>query len=82
MFGELPAWGFYVRHVEGLKMKNIRLECVESDFRPALVFDNVQGLNLNNIRIVKSGDIPELVLRKTTGVIEKRVRAKKLVLKK
>jgi len=51
MFGELPAWGFYIRHVEGLSMKNINLSIEESDYRPAIVVDDVQGLNLKLIQI-------------------------------
>jgi len=74
MFGELPAWGFYVRHVEGLKMKNIRLECVESDFRPALVFDDVHGLTLKNIRI--GGGSPEMVFKKVSEASLKKVKTR------
>jgi hypothetical protein len=49
MFGELPAWGFYVRHVDGIKMKNIKLKLDNEDYRPAFVFDNVQGIQMENI---------------------------------
>ena len=38
MFEELPSWGFYVRHVKGIRMKDIRLRLKEDDFRPAFVF--------------------------------------------
>ena len=26
MFGELPAWGLYVRHLNGMKMENIKIK--------------------------------------------------------
>ena len=74
MFGELPAWGFYVRHAEGVEMKNIRLECREPDFRPALLFDDVQQLTLRNIRIGAGGGRPAIVMRQTPGSLLKRVR--------
>lgn len=51
MFGELPSWGFYVRHVSGLEMKNIKLMLEEEDFRPAFVFDDVNGLIMKNINV-------------------------------
>ena len=54
MFGELPAWGFYVRHVEGLSMKNVRVKIKQPDYRPAFVFDDVKGLDLQEIEV--SGD--------------------------
>ncbi|QOG01239.1 glycoside hydrolase family 28 protein [Flavobacterium sp. MDT1-60] len=53
MFGELPAYGFYVRHVNGISMKNIKLTLDDSDFRPAFVFDDVQNLKLEAIDIPK-----------------------------
>jgi polygalacturonase len=51
MFGELPSWGFYVRHVNGLEMNNIKLMLEEEDFRPAFVFDDVNGLIMKNINV-------------------------------
>ena len=58
MFGELPAWGFYVRHVKGLTMKNIRLSIEEADYRPAMVFDDVQDLLITDL-VVEGDDKPE-----------------------
>jgi len=51
MFGELPSWGFYVRHVNGIQMKNIKLTLEKEDFRPAFVFDDVKELRMENIAI-------------------------------
>lgn len=53
MFGELPAYGFYVRHVNGISMKNIKLTLDDSDFRPAFVFDDVQNLKMEAIDLPK-----------------------------
>lgn len=61
MFGELPAWGFYVRHVEGLMMKNIKLSIDAPDYRPSLVFDNVREVTMQTLKI--TGD------SKTTGIV-------------
>jgi hypothetical protein len=44
MFGELPAYGIFVRHVRGLKMKNVQYKLKAHDFRPVYVFDDVEGL--------------------------------------
>ncbi|MGO4770492.1 glycoside hydrolase family 28 protein [Flavobacterium sp. W22_SRS_FK3] len=49
MFGELPAYGLYVRHANGISMKNIKLTLDDSDFRPAFVFDDVQNLKMEAI---------------------------------
>ncbi|MRX40994.1 glycoside hydrolase family 28 protein [Flavobacterium sp. LC2016-23] len=49
MFGELPSWGFYVRHADGIEMKNIKLILEKEDFRPAFVFDDVKNLTMKAI---------------------------------
>ena len=51
MFGELPAWGFYVRHAKGITFKNISLTLQDSDFRPAFVFDDVIDLQMDKIEL-------------------------------
>lgn len=38
MFGELPAYGIFIRHVKGLKMKNVQYRLKAHDFRPPYVF--------------------------------------------
>ena len=37
MFGELPVWGLYVRHVDGLTLENVVMSTREPDYRPAMV---------------------------------------------
>lgn len=43
MFGELPAWAFYLRHVRGIRFKDVRLTLKEADYRRAFVLDDVEG---------------------------------------
>lgn len=68
MFGELPAWGVYVRHASGISLKNIKLNYQESDFRPAVIFDDVHGINLEELDIKKAENPSIIVLKKTDGV--------------
>lgn len=37
MFGELPAWGFYLRHTEGVRFKRVVLKLKEADYRPDII---------------------------------------------
>lgn len=60
MFGELPAWGLYVRHVEGLTMKNVKIKIKKGDYRPALVLDDVNGLTVEGLK-VKGDKKPNLL---------------------
>jgi hypothetical protein len=50
MFGELPSHGFFVRHVEGLSMKNVQLRTADPDVRPAMIFHDVRELDLDGFR--------------------------------
>lgn len=66
MFEELPSWGFYVRHVNGLKMKNISVKAKDRDYRPAFVFDDVNRLELNKMTIDESDSGPQVIIRKVS----------------
>jgi len=48
MFGVLPAWGFYLRHVRDLALDNIEISTLKADARPAVVTDDVTGLRLRS----------------------------------
>jgi polygalacturonase len=41
MFGTLPAWGLYARHVEGLTMLDVDLRARSADSRERIVLDDV-----------------------------------------
>jgi polygalacturonase len=49
MFGRLPAWGLYCRHVKGLKLHNVKLLLAAPDARHAVVFDDVEELDLDGL---------------------------------
>jgi hypothetical protein len=67
MFGELPAWGFYIRHVNGLTMKNISVTTRENDFRPSLIFDDANNIILDFITISRANSRSPVVLNNVTG---------------
>ncbi|GGF67849.1 glycoside hydrolase family 28 protein [Wenyingzhuangia marina] len=66
MFGELPAWGFYVRYAKGITFRNIKLNLEEDDFRPAFVFDDVEGLWMEKISLPKTHK-KEIALKEVTN---------------
>ena len=65
MFEELPSWGFYVRHVKGIQMHNVKLRLQEDDFRPAFVFDRVSNVRLSGISLPENKKAGQVVLRQT-----------------
>lgn len=50
MFGELPAYGFYLRHAKNITMRNVKMVLEESDYRPAIVADDVTLLVMDEVQ--------------------------------
>jgi polygalacturonase len=53
MFGVLPSYGLYCRHVEGLKLRDLRLTLQSPDYRHALLCDDVSRV------VIDSFDAPQ-----------------------
>jgi polygalacturonase len=73
MFGELPAWGFYIRHADGIKIKNMTLKYLKDDFRTACIFDDVKGLNLDEIKIPTTKTHPVMLFKNVTDPLLKAI---------
>ncbi|HZZ40213.1 MAG TPA: glycoside hydrolase family 28 protein [Acidobacteriaceae bacterium] len=63
MFGPMPAFGFYVRHVTGLSMSNVQVKTIAPDARPALVLEDVQDANFFRIQAQTAAGSPVFALR-------------------
>jgi len=74
MFGELPAWGLYCRHVNGISMKNISVKYQKEDFRSAVIFDDVSGIRLQKINIISGKSVPVIVFNKSKTVYLRDIR--------
>jgi hypothetical protein len=55
MFGRLPSYGLYCRHVKGLKLQNIKIASKMQDPRPLLTADDVDVLSVLGIDGTPSG---------------------------
>lgn len=67
MFGELPAWGLYIRHAEGIVLQQVKLSYLQPDFRPVVVADDVQGLVVNTLTVPDCRAQGAIVLNNVTG---------------
>jgi hypothetical protein len=54
--GTLPAYGLYARNVRGLTLRDVRLEVLEADLRPAIVFDHVEDAAINGLGVQGNPD--------------------------
>lgn len=74
MWGELPAWALYMRHTEGIKIKNFNVSYKEDDFRPAFVFDDVKNIDLLDVQIPTAKEMPIIFMNNSTGVTMKNLK--------
>ena len=58
MFGTTPAYGFFIRHAQGLEMQSVKIECPNADERPVFALENVQGAEFGRIKVPVRGSIP------------------------
>ncbi len=67
MFGELPVWGCYVRHANGIKFKNVKLNYQKNDLRKALVADDVKQFTVDGLSLNKSQATPAVIINNSPG---------------
>ena len=76
MFGNLPAYGLYCRHVRGLRLEGLNFQLENPDPRPALITDDVGELDLLSLRAEPgSGDQPVVELHDTNVALLQGARA-------
>jgi polygalacturonase len=51
VFHPIPAWGFYLRHIRGLVMRDVALDLAGADERPPIFADDVSGLELDGVTV-------------------------------
>jgi polygalacturonase len=50
MFGPMPAYGFYLRHIRGIQMSDVELRTMKEDARPAIVMEDVEGADFIHLK--------------------------------
>ncbi len=48
-FGDLPAFGLYARHVTGLKLEDIAITLLNTDYRYGYIFNDVNNLEIESV---------------------------------
>ncbi len=70
MFGTLPAYGLYLRHVQGIHLRDIELRYETPELRPALVAEDVHGLRLDTLSAqAEPGKGPQILLKDSTDAM-------------
>jgi hypothetical protein len=67
MLGRLPAYGFYIRHADRVRLRNVDFVTDQPDARPAIVCDDVNDVTLDALTLAAPvSGAPLIDLRDTT----------------
>ena len=66
MFGELPAYGFFIRHVKGLQLRDVETSYLKEDLRPVFWLNDVNGVEFLNVKAQHADAVPMFDLRSVT----------------
>ncbi|PKD17746.1 exo-poly-alpha-D-galacturonosidase [Salegentibacter salinarum] len=67
-FGVMPSYGFFIRHAKGIEMNNINIHYTGDESRPAIILDDVEEIEFNNVEAQKAENSPVLKTRKSKGI--------------
>ncbi len=63
MFGEIPAYAFFIRHAKGDTLSNVGVSYLSDELRPPFVLHDVNGVTFNHVRAQRAKDVPAFLFR-------------------
>ena len=51
MFGDMPSYGFFFRHVIGIEMHDVKIDYLKPEARPAIVLEDVQDAWFHHLNL-------------------------------
>ncbi len=67
--GDLPAYGFFIRHVNGITFRDVELSYNKEEHRTAMLFNDVQNVKIFNFDAETSDDaLGQIVLQKSQDI--------------
>jgi polygalacturonase len=55
MFGDIPAYGFFIRHAKGIELNNVEVSYMKEDLRPAFVLRDASNVDFFHVKAQKAG---------------------------
>ncbi len=62
MFGPIPAYGFFLRHVKGIELNDVQVSYLKEDLRPAFHLQDVKDVEFNHVKAQHAEGVPTFVL--------------------
>jgi polygalacturonase len=67
-FGEMPAYGFFIRHVNGINMNNIEVKFMKKDMRAPFILNDVKNADFNFINAFHAQGIPTFIMKNVSNI--------------
>ena len=62
MFGEMPAYGFFIRHAKGIVLNDVHISYLSEEMRPPFVLDQVEIADFSRVTAHRGENVPMFVL--------------------
>ncbi len=59
----IPAYGFFLRHAQGIELNNVQVAFEKEEGRPAFVLDDVKDVACNHVRAQAAPGVPTFMLK-------------------
>jgi hypothetical protein len=63
MFGEIPAYGFFIRHAKSITLNNVEVSYLNDEFRPPFMLIDVNAIAFAHVTAQKAAAVPAFVVR-------------------
>jgi len=71
MFGDIPASGFFLRHINRVTLENISLSYLKPDARPTFYLEDVHGIDLIRVKSTLEPTVNRFVQKQVTGLTDR-----------
>ena len=63
MFGDIPVYGFFIRHAKNVALSNVEISYLSDEFRPPFWLEDVNGATFSDVTTQRAASVPTFVLR-------------------
>jgi polygalacturonase len=76
-WGVMPSYGFFLRHIKNLKLRDVQVSFMKNDFRPPFILDDVKGAVISDIQAQKNADASFFMLKNVQDIDIRKVKGAK-----
>ncbi|HTG91385.1 MAG TPA: glycoside hydrolase family 28 protein [Pyrinomonadaceae bacterium] len=67
MFGDIPVYGFFIRHAKNVALSNVEISYLSDEFRPPFWLEDVNGATFSEVTTQRAASVPTFVLRNVSN---------------